>query len=126
MRLSSGNNFGVVTVFHTLPLNTTKQQVRSGAFEESTHHFNPQKKCSFRDCTSMNSSMEIPEGTLLVVQALMDIRVYIDSLKELLGTARFRMLCSAAGLDEGGPSELVRLDEIGHVAIRKVRTHGNI
>ena len=44
----------------------------------------------------------------------------IFRLEALLCPARFRNLCQASGLEGGGPLELMRLDELGHVAIRKV------
>lgn len=50
----------------------------------------------------------------------------IFRLEALLGTERFRDLCLASGLEAGGPLELLRLDELGHVAIRKVGTIASI
>ena len=39
IRLLSGNKISHKALFHTPTRNTTKQQVKSGVFEKSTHHF---------------------------------------------------------------------------------------
>ena len=53
-------------------------------------------------------------------------RFDISRLEASLGHVRFRELCQASGLEDGGPLELLRLDELGHVAIRKVGTVDSI
>ena len=53
-------------------------------------------------------------------------RFDISRLEALLGPVWFRELCQASGLEAGGPLELLRLDELGHIAIRKAGTVDSI
>lgn len=50
----------------------------------------------------------------------------ISRLESLLGSKLYQRLCVASGLEPGGLLELVRLDELGHVAIRKVGTSASV
>lgn len=50
----------------------------------------------------------------------------ISKLVSLLGAKSYQRLCAASGLEHGGPLELVRLDELGHVALRRVGASASV
>ena len=62
-RRSSGNKIRDKTVFHTPPRNTTKPQVKSGAFEKSAHHFSTLENAPFQIiCSGICSAPGLPKG----------------------------------------------------------------
>ena len=59
----SGNKIRDKTVFHTSPRNTTKPQVKSGAFEKTAHHFSTLENAPFRIiCSGICSAPGLPKG----------------------------------------------------------------
>ena len=59
----SGNKTRDKTVFHTPPRNTTKPQVKSGAFEKSAHHFSTLENAPFQIiCSGICSAPGLPKG----------------------------------------------------------------